>query len=414
MIYPGDFKNVKISFKELFCALSDALDYVENSLFGTTKNHAKRVAYIAAVMGKKAGLGDSELSDITACALLHDNALTEYIHTEQQAGINVLLSKEITHIDSHCISGEKNISVLPFYPRVKNVILYHHERADGYGPFHKKTADTLLAARLIHLADLIDLRFASEQYTATREAAMKQFAVDHTDTLFDSETVGLFISCLEDGLVQETEQQDCTVLLKNAFPEKFCDYGKDEIISVGAMFAKIIDYKSNFTSRHSLGIATKALRMAQFYGWDDETQGAYYLAGALHDIGKLAVTTDILEKPDALTAQEYKQIQFHAYATNEILSGIAGFEDIREWAAYHHEKLDGSGYPFGKTAAQLPHKSRLMACLDTYQALREVRPYKQGMTHDAAVAFLRDQAARGKLDAECVHDIDVCFRSDPA
>ena len=75
-----------------------------------------------------------------------------------------------------------------------------------------------------------------------------------------------------------------------------------------------------------------------------------YLAGALHDIGKMAVGNEILEKPDKLTDEEFDKMKNHAGYTYLMLSQVDGFEDIRDWAALHHEKLNGKGYPFGKTA----------------------------------------------------------------
>ena len=88
-----------------------------------------------------------------------------------------------------------------------------------------------------------------------------------------------------------------------------------------------------------------------------------------------------------------------------MLRTIEGFENITEWASYHHEKLDGSGYPFGKKAAELGIEARLMACLDIYQALTEDRPYRKGMSSEDAFVFLDKQVVLGKLDADCIRDM---------
>ena len=81
-----------------------------------------------------------------------------------------------------------------------------------------------------------------------------------------------------------------------------------------------------------------------------------------------------------------------------------------DWAAFHHERLDGTGYPFGKTAADLNTQERMMACVDIYQALTESRPYKQGMSHEKACGILKDMADKGWIDAEIVSQVDSCFR----
>jgi HD-GYP domain-containing protein (c-di-GMP phosphodiesterase class II) len=89
-------------------------------------------------------------------------------------------------------------------------------------------------------------------------------------------------------------------------------------------------------------------------------------------------------------------------------------ESISRWAYLHHEKLDGSGYPFGLKAENLGREERLLACLDIYQALREERPYKPGMTHTDAMAVLSGMAAGGQLDAGIVGDIHQCFKDEAA
>ena len=83
------------------------------------------------------------------------------------------------------------------------------------------------------------------------------------------------------------------------------------------------------------------------------------------------------------------------------------------WACLHHEKLDGSGYPFGKTAAELDRNERLLCCIDIYQALTEARPYKDRLSHSEAVNILRDMAREGKIDAKITEDIAVCFKAGP-
>ena len=152
--------------------------------------------------------------------------------------------------------------------------------------------------------------------------------------------------------------------------------------------------------------------MAQYYQWDGDTVEQLYCAGALHDIGKLMVSRDVLEKPGKLDQQEYQHIQSHAYETYRLLSRLYGAEQMTEWAANHHEKLNGKGYPFGKTAEQLDEKSRLLACLDIYQALTEDRPYKAGMPHSKAITILRELADKGELDSTITEDIDRVFRRE--
>ena len=168
-------------------------------------------------------------------------------------------------------------------------------------------------------------------------------------------------------------------------------------------------YKSPFTSTHSMGVAADAEKLARYMGFEESTAQKMYLAGALHDIGKVAIGNEILEKPGRLTDEEFKTMKHHAAYTYYILSEIDDFAEIRNWAAFHHERLDGTGYPFGKTAAELNTQERIMACVDIYQALTESRPYKQGMPHEKAIGILRDMADKGWIDSCIVEETDACF-----
>ena len=100
-----------------------------------------------------------ELQDLAMCALLHDNALTQYISEELKKDSVIDCKKDLSEkkTNLHCIYGEKNITKIPFKTDVSNVILYHHEHADGTGPFQKKWNEIPLFARIIHLADTIDI-----------------------------------------------------------------------------------------------------------------------------------------------------------------------------------------------------------------------------------------------------------------
>jgi len=152
--------------------------------------------------------------------------------------------------------------------------------------------------------------------------------------------------------------------------------------------------------------------MAGHYGFDPEKTIRFYLAGALHDIGKVVVGNEILEKPGKLNEWEYSVMKDHAKASLNILSGIQGFEELTKWAADHHEKLDGTGYSRGLDASALSFEERLMACIDIYQALTEDRPYKAGMSHAKTMAMMDSMVTEGKIDGTIVRDMDLVFGKD--
>ena len=396
---------MKFSFTEVLFALSYALDCVEHELVGVTTNHSKRVAYICVKMGEKFKMNTNELLDLAACALLHDNALTEFI----QAEYNEHEVEDDKNLSLHCVMGEKNIEKIKFFDDVNGSILYHHENADGTGPLKKTWKEIPIFARMIHLADQLDANFDLSNITEEKFNKIKKFLHQNTHTIFDEECTETFFNCFDFEGIRKMGNSKIDQTLSLNIPKIEYEYANHEVINFAQMFATIVDYKSEFTHNHCIEIAKKAYEMGEFYGYDEDTKTKLYLAGALHDIGKLAVGNDLLEKEGKLTQKEYKDMQTHAYQTYFILRSIAGFEEVTSWASLHHEKLDGTGYPFGKTAEQLGKNERLMACLDIYQALVEKRPYKDGMEHQKAINILRGMAAENKLDVEIVEDINSVF-----
>jgi HD-GYP domain-containing protein (c-di-GMP phosphodiesterase class II) len=133
------------------------------------------------------------------------------------------------------------------------------------------------------------------------------------------------------------------------------------------------------------------------------------LAAAFHDLGKLAVPPEVLEKPGKLNQEEFEIIKTHITHTRRMLGGLTAFPgmgDLVEWAANHHEKLDGGGYPLGKAGEKLDFNSRLMACIDVYQAVSEERPYHPRRSHGETMPILFNMAERGGLDRKIVEDMD--------
>lgn len=402
---------MKLCFNDLLYAFSYGLDCVEDELVGVSDHHCKRIAYLTARMGKAAGISEEELLDLVACAILHDNALAEYIENEYN---KKLINGERGEIEvgRHCLFGERNLRALAFVTNVNGAILYHHECADGSGPFGKKTKDTPFAARLIHLADQLDATFDLSEVDEKKKQQILTYLDEKTDILFDTFSVSLLKQSMDDAMLQNLKTDQVLAVLKEIIPNQIRDYSSEEVMAMASFFAAIIDYKSRFTKMHSMGIATKCKKMAVFYNYDEEKQAKLYFAGAVHDIGKLVVDSRILEKPGKLTRDEYNDIKNHADYTYELLSPIHGLEEITLWASNHHEKLNGTGYPNGKSAVDLSKEERLLACLDIYQALTEKRPYKDGMSHGQAIAILNDMCVNGELDSQITQDIDYVFQQN--
>lgn len=396
---------MEIDIIGLLSAFSFALDCVEAELIHVTSNHGKRVAYMSVCMAEKMGVSDDALRDLAACALLHDNALTQYINEEFYSDISNIDTLKVSSDDitprqlgMHYIYGEKNLKKYPFKTGVKDVILYHHEEADGSGPFEKKWTEVPLFARIIHFSDMLDAFCKAQKFDEDVFNKAVHFIEKNKDKRFDSEVTKMFFDAFDKDEFSRLGDEHIEEYFWEKVPCEKSFYSFNVLKDLADLFAKIIDYKSEFTSRHSLGVARTASKISEIMGYDKVICDKMYLAGTLHDVGKIAIGNEILEKPARLTDEEFAKMKNHAGYTYMILSKVDGFEEIRDIAAFHHERLDGSGYPFGKRADELTTLQRIMACADIYQALTEKRPYKDGMDHDKACEILKDMADKNWID----------------
>ncbi len=399
---------MQIYLNDMLYALSYALDCVEHEFLGAREHHAARVGYLCVQLGKAYKMKPDELVHLAAAAVLHDNALTEYVSLKQYP--------EDKYYDApgegeraHCRMGERNVQVLPFYQHIQDAVLYHHENADASGAFSIGSRNTPLFAQLIHLGDKLDNAFPLDYVDAAKFEKIRQYLQRQSGVFFAPELVEAFDTVFQQPIGALLSRDAPGLLLREALPDAPQEYDEHEIEAFAAMFARIIDYKSHFTCTHSQGIAEKSRRLGYFLGRDAEVCTKLYLAGALHDIGKLAIPNRILEKPDQLTNQEFDVMKTHALISWKILSRVEGLEDVAEWAGMHHEKLNGSGYPFGRQADSLSPEARLLACVDIYQALSEIRPYKEGFSHRKAMEIMYGMAAQGFIDLEITQAVDACF-----
>ena len=183
-------------------------------------------------------------------------------------------------------------------------------------------------------------------------------------------------------------------------PDMFDERGmtRGQLMAASQAFSQIIDFRSRFTATHTRGVAETAVCLAEKAGFNAPDLDQMRLAGNLHDLGKLAVPSEIIEKPGPLDAQERDIMRRHPELGHAILSSVPGLEQVADWAAQHHEQPGGQGYPGGLSGRELSLGSRIMATADVFTALREDRPYRTGMGRDATLRILDDMAAHAALD----------------
>jgi len=375
---------MKTSRHSLIFGLSYALDIAgKNNL-----SHSKSTAYISVHIGKELGFNSEQILELYYAALLHDIALSNTYEMKQ-----------------HCIDGSEMLAKLPLPGNIADIVHYHHETNDGLGVFGLKGDEIPLSSEIISFASTFDDKFGKK---ADRFNIDLFNEVEKWLELCKHHYLPAIITAFEELLKYEsflldyTNQETKFMMSSKMSIDDDVKFDPDEITIFARCFADIIDKKSPFTFTHSLGIAEHARDFAAHLGYDEITQKTMYIAGLLHDIGKLDVSVDILHKNDKLSAEERYEINKHTYFTRKILEQIEGFENIVEYAANHHEKMDGTGYPYRIPGERMSELERAMAICDVYQALTEERPYRASLSPDRVWSIIDGMTERGHLDASLV------------
>ena len=300
---------MKLNLNEFLCAVSNTLDIIEIELFGIPTNHSKRIAYISIKIAKQLHLSDEQVFDLASLAILHDNGASLKMLHDQLIGttkekINLMEARK-----EHCIIGDDNLVAFPFFTKPQHVILYHHEKYDGSGFFGLKQDEIPLMSQIIALADTLDLSFDLRN-AYERKEDIQVFVLSHKGTYFAPQLCDIFISIssgrtfwndLSDGAIDDG--------IDRMIPDLHVDFSFDEIRTITKTFPRIIDAKSTFTQEHSQGLSDKIATMARYYHLDADLTQKLIIAADQHDLGKLAVSNQILDKPGKLTASEYELIK---------------------------------------------------------------------------------------------------------
>jgi putative nucleotidyltransferase with HDIG domain len=183
-------------------------------------------------------------------------------------------------------------------------------------------------------------------------------------------------------------------------PETSVSLERGRIDHICEAFSDVVDAKSPYTFRHSLGVTDAAVGIAQRLGLSSERIDFVRRAALLHDIGKLSVSNSILDKPGKLNPEEWEAMRDHPVQTRKILERVGAFQELAVVAGQHHEKLDGTGYPNRTMGEDLSIEARIIAVADVYGALSEDRPYRAGLPIEKIVGIMKSDMPH-KLDGDC-------------
>lgn len=378
---------MKFLLNDILSSFSLALDLAEEKMF----EHARRVAYISLCMADKLKLSQSYKKDIYFSALLHDVGSSEAKSD---------LSPNKDYIKRHVEIGSDIAKIMPLIGNeIPNALLYSHENWDGTGPFEIRKDMIPLSSQIIHLADQFDIRYDRSKNYIYQDNQLLEWIKDNKEKLFSPYAVEAFMEAAKpEEFWLNYSFFHIKEVMERMEPVQPVNLDINELIDISQAFGMVIDNKSRFTSRHTRSIADLAYNMLSELDMDETKREMAVVAAYLHDIGKLAIPNSILEKNGKLTREEFQIMKSHVYYTRAILNEIEELGDIIHWAANHHEKLNGNGYPRRLNAFELDSIDRIITVCDIFIALTEDRPYRKAMSADQALSIMDNMVNNKEID----------------
>ena len=376
-------KQMQFNLNNFLLSTSIALDFVSKYRYKISLGHSKRVAFIALNIGIKMDLSPEELSDLCAYSLLSSIGLNQSSN-----------DKEFCEISNECAKE------FPFLNENENILLYQREKIDGSGIFGLKNEEIPLFSQIIFLAKTLDVMYDFGKENIKNRFDAIEFVKDKLDIYFSRQIIENFFECVRDVSFWQDmlNEQDTMMFIYASLHDFTKPLDFEDILKMTTIFHKIENPQSKLIELAEI--------MSDFYEFEHKDKLTFLIASSLCNIGKLALSKDLLEKVDDLDIYEIEKIRTYPYYTKKILQNILGFSDITSWAVKVQERLDGTGYLSGLYAKDLNFKDRLLQTLNAYNALRENRVYREFFSHDEAIEILKFEVSENRFDMAIVEDLD--------
>ena len=425
---------------ELVGSLSYALDLTE----GQPPGHCIRCCWIGMQIGQELGLPEPVLSDLYFTLLLKDlgcssnaaricalyvtddltfkrdfkaldgsmNAALRFIlaNTGLKEGLSQRIKAVVNAvrngkavmqelIETRCHRGADIAAKLRFSERVQNGIRCLDEHWDGGGyPDGLRRDAVPLQSCIALLSQVVDV-FHTEQGPQTALAEVQS----RSGTWFAPQVVAAFETVQKQPqfwqMLPDPDLAAAVFTMQVRYDAITVD--EDYLDDISEAFSDVVDAKSSFTADHSKRVTLYSDMIAAEMGMSDAHRRWFRRAAQLHDLGKLGVSNQILDKPDKLDTEEWEAVKSHPLLSENILNRVSAFRDIAFIAGAHHERLDGKGYPHGISGDELPLEVRILTVADVFDALSAARPYRAAMPTEKALGIL-DEGIGTAFDGDCV------------
>ena len=382
-------------------ALGLVLEYDLNDYH--THQHALRVGEGCVLAGERMGLDRARLQKMYYAGMLHDTGKIA-IDLKLLSKHGRLTDEEFEIVKTHAVHGSRILAPLPELNTIALWVRWHHERWDGTGyPDGLRRDEIPREVQILSAVDCLD-SLQTPRLDRDRLTPERAFDVIRNDrgTFFNPEVLDLVFELVRDGTLVPGRSPEKFLALKSDFNSvplaediygRWEGYGITSLYPVLRLFARVIDAKHEYTAGHSTRVSILARYLVESMGLPTEDIIRVEVAGLLHDAGKVSIPVDILDKTGKPTDREWEYIRGHPLRSSDILKSITALDDIADIVAYHHERLDGNGYPRNIQGTDIPVLSQVITVADTYDAITSNRTYRPRQSPEAAREVIR--AGRG-------------------
>jgi len=396
---------------ELVSTIAYVLDIMSE---GTNLYHSWRVSILASQFAK--AIAPDERKTIFYASLLHDigylalpEHITHYLFTLEDPAQNPIVL-------SHPIIGAELTGQIPNLSMIAKLILNHHEWYNGKGyPLGRQRNEIPLGSQIILFADQIDMLLRNESVHGIK-AIEKELSAWSNERV-SSDIIYAAVKVLKDGgLLDEVSNRE---KIPAVFNRVRAETGQMDIPpntdAVGIaceVFCQLIDTKHPSMIGHSKRVSVYSMLIALAMNLPHDEITRIKWASLLHDVGKLGIAKNLINKPGKLTPTEFDTVKIHAVYTRKLLETITDFREISVISSSDHERYDGKGYPMGFKGDEIPIATRIISVADSFDAMTSTRTYRKAMSKEAACEEI-ERCAGGQFDPRVVKEAILVLRNLP-
>lgn len=369
---------------ELLSALPDILELSSNDLL----RHSFAVAFLSQRLARE--LVPAKVRELFLSGLVHDIGTFDISYdTVHKADLYTeIFDKDVL---SHPLISGQIISSISSLSKLADIVIAHHERFDGNGyPLRRSNNEICLEAQVIRIADSLSAKFNHSKILRLPEAL--NYLDEQSGKEFNPSFLKGAKSALDDKALEIVNSFD---LLKETIEKTINGFkifairrGRQSIEEILFFFGQLLDIKHSYSESHCIRVSNYAVLIALGLGLEAKDIDKMRIAGLVHDLGKLGIPKNILDKPARLTEEEFKIVKGHPDSAVKIIKKITSLKSILHIVRSDQEHWDGSGYPQGLRGEQIPLLARIMLVADAFDAMTSDRAYRKAMPLSEALVEL--------------------------